>query len=293
MPQLRWFDGGSLTVSDWHCPGAALGTGAEESLAMAEVSIGRAGSHAVRARDGETVVEGTQLLCVNAGEVFRPVRRALGLERRTQIAITADVLRALVHGEPAFPARTAPLTARAALAHHALLQHVAAATRDDLAIHALALELAGHACCVRDPDIEVQPTSSLRALRDAIRAVQELLVRRYAEPLTLAALADHVGLSPWHLSRSFRAHAGLGLHQYRTRLRLLAALDRIRDARGAGLARIAFEVGFSSHSHLTRAFRAFFRVPPSRLAEVAAAHGGSARAPRIRVRGARGEPLRR
>jgi AraC-like DNA-binding protein len=290
MPQLRWFDGGSLTVSDWHCPGAALGAGAEESLAMAEVSIGRAGSHALRARDGETVVEGTQLLCVNAGEVFRPVRRALGLERRTQIAIAADVLGDLANGAPVFPVRTAPLTARAALVHHALLQHVAAATRDDLAIHTLALELAGHACRVRPPDGAVPLTSSLR---EAVRAVQELLVRRYAEPLTLAVLADHVGLSPWHLSRSFRAHAGLGLHQYRTRLRLLSALDRIRDARGPDLARIAFEVGFSSHSHLTRAFRAFFRVPPSRVAELTASPSGAGSARRIRVRGASGGPLRR
>ena len=108
------------------------------------------------------------------------------------------------------------------------------------------------------------PTAS-RQLRDAIHAVQELLARRFAEPLTLAQLADSVALSPWHLSRSFRAHVGLGLHRYRTRLRLLAALERLRDARRPELARLAFEVGFSSHSHLTRELRAFLGAPPTQL----------------------------
>jgi len=280
MPLNRWFDGGSLAVSDWHCPGQTLGTGPEESAPACEVSIGRAGSHAVRTVEGETVVEPTRLLCVNAGEVFRPVRRAPGLERRTRITLAADAMRDLVSGEPRFLNRTAPLTARAALAHHQLLRHVHAANRDELAIHTLALELAGHACAT-PPGRAAPPTS---AIRDAIQAVQELLARRYAEPLKLAALAAHVGLSPWHLSRSFRAHTGLGLHQYRTRLRLLSALDRIRDTRCPELARIAFEVGFSSHSHLTRAFQAFFRMPPSRVSKDALDRTGAALLSRRRSR---------
>jgi AraC family transcriptional regulator len=267
MPLARWFDAGSLAVSDWHCPGDSAGVGPEEIVPVCEVSIGRAGSHAVRTAEGETVVERTQLLCMNAGDVFRPVRRALGLERRTTITLAAGAMRDLMDGacvrEPRFRVRTAPLTARAAIAHHELLLHVQAAGRDELAIHTLALELAGHACHASRPRGAARPTS---AIRDAIRAVQELLARRYAEPLTLAALAAHVGLSPWHLSRRFRVHTGLGLHKYRTRLRLLSALDRIRDARCPELARIAFDVGFSSHSHLTREFRAFFGVPPSRVA---------------------------
>ena len=268
VPLIRWFDGGSLAVADWSCPGAALGTGPEELVTASEVSIGRTGSHIVRTASGDTVVESTQLLCSNAGELFRPVRRALGPERRTRITFTTDTMRDLVaDGEcdPRFPGRTALLTARAALVHHALLRHVHAATRDDLAIHSLALELVGHGCRAGSPGGPVAPTP---AVRDAIHAVQELLARRFAEPLTLAALAAHVGLSPWHLSRSFRAHTGVGVHRYRTRLRLLSALDRLRDVRRPGFARIAFEVGFSSHSHLTREFRAYFGVPPARVADL-------------------------
>jgi AraC-like DNA-binding protein len=262
MPQQRWYDSGTLTVSDWYCPGAALGTGPEEVAPGFEISLGRTGSHAIRGCDGETLVEPTHLLCMNAGEVFRPVRRAQGVDRRTRITVGADVLRELDRHERRFPARTVALTARGALAHHQLLCAVTAARRDELAIHALALELVAEAGTRAPP--RHRPGSTI-AVRDAVRAAQELLARHFAEPTTLAALAAHVGLSPWHLSRHFRREVGLGAHQYRTRLRLLAALDRIRDSQRPDLARIAFEVGFSSHSHLSREFRAFFGVPPSRI----------------------------
>jgi AraC family transcriptional regulator len=266
MPMLRWFDGGSLTVFDWHCRGDAIGTGAEEVLPACEVSIGRTGSHALRTVEGETLVEPTHLLCVNAGEPFRPVRRALGLDRRTRIALGPDAMRDLL-GDAAsrFPVRTAPLSARAALRHHELLRHVRAPARDELAIHTLALELAGHAAGAAQPRRAARPTA---AVRDAIHAVQELLARRYAEPLTLTGLAAAVELSPWHLSRTFRSHVGVGVHRYRTRLRLLSALDRLRDSRRPDLAGIALDVGFASHSHFTREFRAFFGAPPSRVANL-------------------------
>lgn len=274
MPLHRWFDGGSLTVSDWYCPGAALGTGAEEARTAWEISLGRVGSHAVRTTEGESVLDPTRLLCLNAGEPFRPVRRVLGLDQRTRITLSPEAMRDLLGTgaeAPRFPHRTAPLTARAALAHHRLLLHVQAPARDELAIHTLALELAAHALRGAAPTPASMSTPAphvraARAARAAVHAVQELLARRFAEPLTLAALAAAVELSPWHLSRSFRAHTGLGLHSYRTRLRLLAALARLRDTRRPDLSRIAFEVGFSSHSHLTREFRAFFGAPPSRLA---------------------------
>lgn len=284
MPLHRWFDGGSLTVSDWYCRGDVLGVGREEEAPTWELSIGRGGSHLVRTHEGEHVVEPMHVLCVNAGDVFRPVRRAPGLDRRTRINLSAAAVRELVgeaRGErPRFPARAALLTARAALAHHRLLQHAAVATRDELAVHALALELAAHALGAGAPG-QARPAAVSRQVREAVRAVQESLARRFAEPLTLAELAAEVALSPWHLSRGFRAAVGVGLHRYRTRLRLLAALERMRGAarraaRGSGrgsqrstsapeLARLALEVGFSSHSHFTREFRGFFGAPPSHL----------------------------
>jgi AraC-like DNA-binding protein len=43
-------------------------------------------------------------------------------------------------------------------------------------------------------------------------------------------------------------------------------LERLRDQGRPNLTRVALEVGFSSHSHLTSACRQFLGVPPSHLA---------------------------
>ena len=44
----------------------------------------------------------------------------------------------------------------------------------------------------------------------------------------LSELAQNLDASPFHLARLFRRHTGLSLHGYRTRVRLLSALERPR-----------------------------------------------------------------
>jgi AraC-like DNA-binding protein len=97
-----------------------------------------------------------------------------------------------------------------------------------------------------------------------VEDAKALLSARFTERLTLEELGRAVNVSPFHLARSFRRQTGYTLHEYRTHLRLRAALERL----GAGdedLAVIARAVGFSSHSHLTASFHRAFGVPPSRV----------------------------
>lgn len=91
-----------------------------------------------------------------------------------------------------------------------------------------------------------------------------LLNEQYREALSLAEIAHQVYSSPAHLSRVFRRATGVPIHRYRTRLRLLAALDELCD-RSADLSRLAQDLGFSSHSHLTARFRQEFGLPPAAL----------------------------
>jgi AraC-like DNA-binding protein len=80
--------------------------------------------------------------------------------------------------------------------------------------------------------------------------------------VSLDQLARRVHVSPFHLARVFRARTGFTLHGYRNQLRLRLALDRIDDE-GCSLTALANELGFSSHSHFTDAFRSLFGAPPS------------------------------
>jgi AraC-like DNA-binding protein len=80
----------------------------------------------------------------------------------------------------------------------------------------------------------------------------------------LSTLARSLGASPFHLCRVFRATHGTTLHEYRLDLRLRLALERLDDP-STDLSRLAFELGFSSHSHFTLTFRSRLGHPPSRL----------------------------
>jgi AraC-like DNA-binding protein len=101
--------------------------------------------------------------------------------------------------------------------------------------------------------------------RSALAAeAAQALATRFAEPLSLGALARALGTSPFHLCRVFRARTGRSLHGYRTQLRLRSSLERVEQ--GECITTAALELGFSSHSHFTSAFRRAFGLTPSRFA---------------------------
>jgi AraC-like DNA-binding protein len=83
--------------------------------------------------------------------------------------------------------------------------------------------------------------------------------------LGLADIGARLHVSPFHLARVFRAQTGNTLHDYREGERLRAAVDE-GMAGPRSLSRIAADLGFSSHSHLTARFRQRFGTTPSRLA---------------------------
>ena len=93
--------------------------------------------------------------------------------------------------------------------------------------------------------------------------LRERLAERFAERLALEDVARLVHASPFHLARLFRARTGSALHEYRTQLRLRAAIDRLDG--GDTLAAVAADCGFASHAHLTDAFRRAFGTTPSAI----------------------------
>lgn len=93
-------------------------------------------------------------------------------------------------------------------------------------------------------------------------AVRRLLATRYDERLCLPEIAAEVGCSAFHLTRLFRRATGTSIHRYRTGLRLREALGRL--AEGADdLTRLALDLGFCSHSHLTTSFTNAYRISPT------------------------------
>jgi len=103
--------------------------------------------------------------------------------------------------------------------------------------------------------------------RERVHALQVALTTRLQEHLTLEKLAAEFDYSPFYLSRIFRQHTGMTIHQYLTQVRLRTALEWIRGNE-SNLTELAFRLGFSSHSHFTLAFRKAFGVPPTQIQNI-------------------------
>ncbi len=97
---------------------------------------------------------------------------------------------------------------------------------------------------------------------ETVERARKFLSFDLQRPLGLAEVAAAAHTSPYHLCRVFRRLQGDSVHGYRNRLRLRKALHDMVTTRRS-LTELAFELGYSSHSHFTAAFRKEFGLGPA------------------------------
>jgi AraC-like DNA-binding protein len=105
------------------------------------------------------------------------------------------------------------------------------------------------------------PQRPLHTETKAIAQVRDYLETHYADNVSIDALGELVGLSPYYLIRSFHHQVGLPPHSYQRHCQLLHAKRALRTS--LPLADIALAHGFYDQSHLTRHFKRVFGVTPS------------------------------
>jgi AraC family transcriptional regulator len=98
--------------------------------------------------------------------------------------------------------------------------------------------------------------------RDAVEEVKRAIASAPSRSIPFRELARSVEISPFELCRQFRRETGFTLTQFRHSIRLRMALELLRSRRG--LTEIALDLGYTSHSHFTAAFRNYFGITPSR-----------------------------
>jgi AraC family transcriptional regulator len=188
-------------------------------------------------------------------------------------AVRPDVLLEVMrHLDPAVEQRPerpfrfhfGPGDAKTYLLQRAVVRHVVAArgSADPLAVEEAALHLL--ACVARQAlGAERRELALSPAHRELAQRLEQVLARCFHENRSLAELSAEVGCSPFYLSRIFRAVDGRSIHQYRLQQRLARSLERVAVAED--LSAVALDLGFSSHSHFTAAFRRAFGMAPSRF----------------------------
>ncbi|MCP8462946.1 AraC family transcriptional regulator [Pseudomonas sp. ZM23] len=93
-----------------------------------------------------------------------------------------------------------------------------------------------------------------------IAELQEWLAADLARQPSLDEMAAHLGLSKFHLLRSFQRRVGLSPRQWAMQLRTRRAQSLLRV--GLPATEVAHVLGFADQSHLNRHFRAAYGLSP-------------------------------
>lgn len=93
-----------------------------------------------------------------------------------------------------------------------------------------------------------------------IRSITRYLREHPASAESLAELAARAGTSERTLARRFQEDTGLGFRQWRDRMRLVIAIERM--IQGEPLIAVALDVGYRSASSFSTAFARLTGVPP-------------------------------
>jgi AraC-like DNA-binding protein len=167
------------------------------------------------------------------------------------------------HAIPFFPAPIIddpPLAGMIQRLHAALQAGVAPLERESRLVWVLAQLVARHAA--ERPLWQPAP-----AVPEAVQRARDYLHAHAADAVTLAELAAHAGISPFHLLRTFHAAVGMAPHAYLTQVRVAQAKALLRG--GQSVAQVAALTGFPDQSHLTRHFKRSVGVAPGRFARAA------------------------
>src|ERR1700677_2889234 len=254
----------SVTIRDTNCQGSCWQQTAEECTTTTQLVFPYRGVYVRHVGNDQAVGEANQALFFNAFEGYRISHPVPGGDASLTLVISEAMLRELA---PAgflddsttlsfrrqrlrIDARTQALVA---LLRHSLRQKVA----EPLEEETLTLTLVQRAL---GPRTTHAAGASLGRQR-LVDRVKLVLVSDLARRWTLAEIAAEVRGSPVYLTQVFQQVEGLPLYRYQLRLRLARALDLL--AHCDDLTEMSQELGFSSHSHFSAAFREAYGRSPS------------------------------
>ena len=212
----------------------------------------------------DSVAEANQLLFFNQAEGYRISHPVVGGDACLSLAIRETWLRELAPADElrdgavlAFRRERLRIDARTqalvALIRHSLKTQSA----ETLEAETLVLTLVRRALGERTSHVPRGSYGRRKLVERAKLVLSSDLGRRW----TLGDVAAGVGVSPVYLTQLFQQVEGLPLYRYQLRLRLARALHLL--GRCQDLSRLSLDLGFSSHSHFSSAFRQLYGRTPA------------------------------
>lgn len=274
------FQSSSFDVVDFCCVAPVQSEGREEPNPTHSIVFVRSGVFGRAEGRRRLIADSNYVLFFNEAQPYRFSHPVCGGDRCTILTVATpaalDLVSAHQPRDAELPARPfhvgyGIVSRRAAWLHYELLALVRG-TAANLEVEDVVAELseeavrAGYRSHYREIDDQTSTTPARRQHRDLVEAAKVVINRELDAIPSLSQLAGMLDCSPFHLSRIFHRITGLSLRRYVTRLRVLAAAERL--ANGApDLTNLALDLGYSDHSHFTNSFRKELGVPPSRFRE--------------------------
>jgi AraC family transcriptional regulator len=275
------YQGHGLGVTLWDCAGGRRELSDETCQPWHVISFVHSGAFVLRAAGRSAVIDATSVVLHNPEEPYQAEHPFGCCDRGSAIAVSREVLLEIMDGhDPAARERPEALFrqthahgfSRACLLQHQLIHALQGPQRPEpLAVEEAVLAVLGEvaAGCARGDEPAVGRHDASRVRRDYVQDAKAILQQRFRESLGLADIARALYVSTFHLCRLFKEETGMPIHRYLNRLRLREALEQICDGE-TGLTNLALSLGFSCHSHFTRAFCREFGMPPSEVRRLAA-----------------------
>jgi AraC family transcriptional regulator len=267
MPEFEidhLLDTDTVALRNVRCSGACRHRGAEECASITQLVFPYRGVYMRHVGSDQAVADANHVLFFNAGEGYQVSHPIGGGDASLSLVLSEPVLREVAPssllndgGKLRFRRQHHRIDPRAQ-ALVALLRHgLGNGAIEPLEAEGLVLTLV---CRSLGPRTSHQPgaTHARRRLADRVKV---LLAGDLSRRWTLADIAAEIRGSPVYLTQVFQQTEGIPLYRYHLRLRLARALDLI--AQYDDLSALAAELGFSSHSHFTAAFRSAYGRSPT------------------------------
>lgn len=253
------------TVTVWNvlCSGTCKHKSAEECVSTTHLVFPYRGVYVHHTGHVESVAEANQVVFLNESEPYRVSHPLEGGDASLSIGIAEATLLELAPSDVLDPKDRIRfnrprmrIDARAQLLAALLRHRLARGVIETLEAEDLIFSLASRALGKR-----TSYAASGSAGRQKLVDRAKLVLASYpGRRWTAAEVGRAVGVSPVYLTQVFRQVEGLPLYRYQLQLRLARALDLLDDC--PDLTGLALDLGFSSYSHFSTAFKQAYGLTP-------------------------------
>ena len=260
----RLLDTGTVSVRNVDCKGTCQHRSPEECASHTHLVFPYRGVYLRHVGGDQAVADANHVLLFNEGQGYQVSHPVMGGDASLVLSVDEATLRELAPKQLvcasagfAFNQQHLRIDARAQALVMLLKHSLQNGGIEPLEAEGLSLTLVSRTLGPRTSRV---PGASY-ARRRLVDRVKVLLAGDLSRRWTLRDIAAEMKGSPVYLTQVFQQAEGLPLYRYHLRLRLARALDLIAERED--LSGLAQDVGFSSHSHFSAAFKQLYGVTPA------------------------------